>query len=119
MLFIRCGQQRNRGSYRGEAYTPLSTVSQKILVTQIINRMENLTRIPRPLSMARDRFALFAATHSPVKRCHVCTCVCIYVCVCVCIRLFHVILYRENGYIVDHPPEGRTQCIVPHHRDID
>lgn len=116
-LFVAANNET--GSYCGEAYTPLSAVSQKILVTQIINRMENLTRIPRPLSMARDRFALFAATRSPVKRCHVCTCVCIYVCVCVCIRLFHVILYRENGYIVDHPPEGRTQCIVSHHRDID
>lgn len=79
-LFVAANNET--GSYRGEAYTPLSTVSQKILVTQIINRMENLTRIPRPLSMARDRFALFAATRSPVKRCHVCTCVCIYVCVC-------------------------------------
>lgn len=104
-LFIRTvivvvAANNETGSYRGKAYTPLSAVSQKILVTQIINRMENLTRIPRPLSMARDRFALFAATRSAVKRCHV------YVCVCVCIRLFHVILYRENGYIVDHPPEG-------------
>lgn len=82
-LFIRTvivvvAANNETGSYRGKAYTPLSAVSQKILVTQIINRMENLTRIPRPLSMARDRFALFAATRSAVKRCHVYVCVCVH-----------------------------------------
>lgn len=116
-LFIRTvivvvAANNETGSYRGKAYTPLSAVSQKILVTQIINRMENLTRIPRPLSMARDRFALFAATRSAVKRCHVYVCVC--VCAFDCSTWFCIVKTAILSIILP-----REQCIVPHHRDID